>query len=123
MLDTIASGGAKTLQELAAENAVHPGQHSFTTAISYGKGFGYSNKRPALTLTEKLAEPLRGKKLVLEFLKEGLVNQAAYARMSGSTSVFAFAYITKVTADTVRAIPYAIGDLISGQSPMSLPFV
>ena len=72
MLDTIASGGAKTLQELAAENAVHPGQHSFTTAISYGKGFGYSNKRPALTLTEKLAEPLRGKKLVLEFLREAL---------------------------------------------------
>lgn len=42
--------------------------------------------------------------------------------MAGSTRLFAFAYIAEITADTVRAIPYAIGDLVSGQSAMPLPF-
>ena len=123
MLDTIASGGAKTLQELAAENAVHPG-----TAFIYNGDFLWQRLRifqqkACVDIDREIGRAVEGKEVSLRILKRGLVNQAASARMSGSTNVFAFAYITKVTADTVRAIPYAIGDLISGQSPMSLPFV
>ena len=122
VLGAIASRGAKTLHELAADNAVQPGTAFIYNGHFYGKGFGYSNKGPALTLTEKLAEPLEGKKLVLEFAKDGLVNETAFTRMSGPTTLFAFAYITEVTATMVRAVPYAIGDLITGHSPVPLPF-
>lgn len=100
VLDAIASGGIKTLQQLAAENAIQPGTPFIYNGHFYGKGFGYANKKPALTLTERLDEPMEGKKLVLEFSKNGLVNDTAYTRMAGSTRLFAFAYISDVTADT-----------------------
>lgn len=122
VLDAIASGGVKTLQQLAVEDAIQPGTPFIYNGHFYGKGFGYANKKPALTLTEKLDEPMEGRKLVLEFSRNGLVNETAYTRMAGSTRLFAFAYIAEITADTVRAIPYAIGDLVSGQPPVSLPF-
>ncbi len=122
VLDAIASGGIKTLQQLAVENAIQPGTPFIYNGHFFGKGFGYNNKKPALTLTEKLDEPMEGKRLVLEFSKNGLINDTAYTRMAGSTRLFAFAYIADVTTDTIRAIPYAIGDLVSGQSTMSLPF-
>lgn len=122
VLDAIASGDVKTLQQLAVENAIQPGTPFIYNGHFYGKGFGYANKKPGLTLTESLNEPMEGKKLILEFSKKGLVNDTAYTRMSGSTRLFAFAYISEVTADTIRAIPYAIGDLVSSQSPMPMPF-
>jgi len=122
LLDAIASGGVKTLQQLAVENAIQPGTPFIYNGHFFGKGFGYANKTPALRLTEKLDEPMAGKKLVLEFSKNGLVNETAYTRMAGSTRLFAFAYIADVTADIIRAIPYAIGDLVSSHSSISLPF-
>jgi hypothetical protein len=122
LLDAIASGGIRTLQQLAVEDALRPGTPFIYNGHFYGKGFGYANKKPGLTLTEKLDGPMEGKKLVLEFSKNGLVNDTAYTRMAGSTRLFAFAYIADITADTIRAIPYAIGDLVSSQSSMSLPF-
>lgn len=122
LLDAIASGGIRTLQQLAVEDAIRPGTPFIYNGHFYGKGFGYANKKPGLTLTEKLDGPMEGKKLVLEFSKNGLVNDTAYTRMAGSTRLFAFAYIADITADTIRAIPYAIGDLVGSQSSMSLPF-
>ena len=122
LLNVIASGGIMTLQQLAVVDALQPGTPFIYNGHFYGKGFGYANKKPGLTLTEKLDGPMEGKKLVLEFSKNGLLNDTAYTRMAGSTRLFAFAYVADITADTVRAIPYAIGDLVSSQSPLSLPF-
>lgn len=122
LLEAIASGGVKTLQQLAVENAIQPGTQFIYNGHFYGKGFGAANKTPALRLAEKLDEPMAGKKLVLEFSKNGLVNETAYTRMAGSTRLFAFAYIADITADTIRAIPYAIGDLVTGHSSISLAF-
>jgi hypothetical protein len=122
LLDAIASGGIRTLQQLAVEDAIRPGTPFIYNGHFYGKGFGYAHKKLGLTLTEKLDGPMEGTKLVLEFSKNGLVNDTAYTRMAGSTRLFAFAYIADITADTIRAIPYAIGDLVGSQSSMSLPF-
>ena len=112
LLDAIASGGVKTLQQLAFEGALQPGSPFIYNGHFYGKGFAYSNKTPALTLTEKLDEPFAGKKLVFGFSKNGLVNDTAYTRMSGSTRLFAFGYVTDINADSIRAVPYVIGDLV-----------
>jgi hypothetical protein len=122
VLEAIASGGIQTLQQLAVEGTLRQGTQFIYNGHFYGKGFGADNKKPGLTLTERLLEPLDGMKLVLEFTKKGLVNDTAYTRMTGSTRLFAFAYVAHITSDVVRAIPYAIGDLVTSQSPMSLPF-
>ncbi len=122
VLDAIASGGINTLQQLAVENAIKPGTPFIYNGHLFGNGFGNANKTLALTLTKKLDEPMEGKKLVLEFSKNGIVNATAYVRMAGSARLFAFAYITDVCADTIRAVPYAIGDLVSGRSSIAVPF-
>jgi hypothetical protein len=122
LLDAIASGGVKTLQQLAFENTLRPGAPFIYNGHFYGNGFGYNNKKAALTLTEKLDEPLPGMKLVFEFSKNGLLNDTAYTRMSGSTRLFAFGYITDIDAKTIRAVPYAIGDLVEYSSPLLAPF-
>lgn len=122
LLDAIGSGGVKTLQQLTFENALRPGTPFIYNGHFYGKGFGGNNKKPALTLTEKLDEPLSGMKLVFEFSKNGLLNDTAYTRMSGSTRLFAFGYITDIDAKTIRAVPYAIGDLVKHSSTLPTPF-
>lgn len=122
VLQAITSGDIQTLQQLAVKGTLRQGTQFIYNGHFYGRGFGVDNKRPGLTLTERLDEPLDGKKLVLEFSKNGLVNDTAYVRMAGSTRLFAFAYVADITADAIRAIPYAIGDLVTSQSRMSLPF-
>lgn len=122
LLEAIAAGRVKTLQQLAFDGSLKPGTPFIYDGHFYGKGFAYSNKTPALTLTEKLDEPLAGKKLVFEFSKDGLVNDTAYTRMSGSTRLFAYGYIAAVEADTIRALPFAVGDLVKGDSPLSFAF-
>jgi hypothetical protein len=121
LLQAIAAGGVRTLQQMAVDGSLSEGVAFIYNGHFYGKGFGADNKKPALTLTEPLDEPLEGKKLVLEFSRNGLVNETAYTRMSGSTRLFAYAYVAEVTNDTVRAIPYAIGDLVTNHSPMLAP--
>jgi hypothetical protein len=122
LLKGIATGGVQTLQQLAVDGSLSVGSPFIYNGHFFGKGFGANNNKPGLTLTEKLDEPLDGKKLILEFSKSGLVNDTAYTRMSGSTRLFAFAYVADITEDAVRAVPYVIGDLVTSGSPMSLPF-
>lgn len=107
LLDAIANGSVKTLQHLAFERELRHGAQFIYDGHVCGKGFGYSNKAPALTLSEKLDEPLSGKQLRIEFSKNGLVNDTAYSRMSGSTRLFVFGYIVDVDATTIR-VPEAL---------------
>lgn len=122
LLEAIATGGVRTLQQMAVDGSLTEGIPFIYNGHLYGKGFGANNKTPSLTLTERLDEPLESKRLILDFSKNGLVNDTAYVRMSGSTRLFAYAYVAEITDDTVRAIPYAIGDLVTGNSAMPLPF-
>ncbi len=123
LLQAIAAGAVKTLQQLAFEGGLQPGAQFIYNGHFSGGGFGYRNKTPALTLTEKLDDPLPGRKLVFEFSKTGLVNDTASTRMSGSTRLFAFGYIADVDGGTIRAVPYVVGDLVEGSSMLSSPFL
>jgi hypothetical protein len=123
LLQAIAAGRVTTLPQLTFEGELKEGVPFIYNGHVTGKGFAASNKTPALILTEKLDEPLAGKKLVFEFSKNGLVNDTAYTRMSGSTRLFAFGYITGVDDTTIRAVPYVVGDLVASSHAMTLPFV
>ncbi|MDG0853382.1 methyltransferase [Pelomonas puraquae] len=122
LLDAIATGEVRALQQLALDGSLAAGKPFIYNGHFYGKGFGANNKSRGLTLTEKLDDPLEGKKLVIEFSKNGLLNDTAYSRMSGSTRLFVYAYVAEITDDTVRGIPFAIGDLVTHTPGMSLPF-
>jgi len=123
LVGAIAEGRVKTLPQLAFEGRLKEGVPFIYNGHVTGKGFGVANKTLALSLTEKLDEPLVGKKLLFEFSKNGLVNDTAYIRMSGSTRLFAFGYITEVTETTIRAVPYVIGDLVESSHAIPLPFL
>lgn len=123
LLGAIAAGSVKTLQQLAFEGSLRPGVQFIYNGHVYGKGFGYSNKSPALTLTEKLDAPLEGHKLLVEFSRNGLVNATAYTRMSGSTRLFVFGYVSDVNHETVRAVPYIVGDLVDRSLGLSMPYL
>ncbi|WP_219851876.1 methyltransferase [Methylibium rhizosphaerae] len=123
LLNAIAAGGVKTLQQLAFEGNLRPGVQFIYDGHVSGKGFAYANKSPALTLTEKLDEPLAGKKLVFEFSKNGLVNDTAYTRMSGSTHLFAYGYVAGIDDATIRAVPYVVGDLVDRSAGLPSPFL
>lgn len=123
LLQAIAAGKVKTLPQLAFEGGLKQGVPFIYNGHVTGKGFALANKTPALSLTERLDEPLSGMKLVIEFSKNGLVNATAYTRMSGSTRLFAFGYITAIDDATIRAVPYVVGDLVSTSHAMASPFV
>jgi hypothetical protein len=123
LLQAIASGAVKTLQQLAFEGGLQPGAQFIYNGHVSGGGFGYRSKTRALTLTEKLDEPLPGRKLVLEFSKTGLVNDTASIRMAGSTRLFVFGYIADLDGSAIRAVPYVVGDLVAGSSMLSSPFL
>ncbi|MFA7382517.1 MAG: hypothetical protein WC001_03630 [Desulfurivibrionaceae bacterium] len=123
LLQTIAKGRVTTLSQLAFEGELKEGTQFIYNGHVTGKGFAVANKSPALSLTEKLDEPLAGKKLVFEFSKNGLVNDTAYTRMSGSTRLFAFGYITEIDDSTIRAVPYIVGDLVTSSHAMASPFL
>mgnify|MGYP001657705109 CR=1 FL=1 len=123
ILKAIAAGEVKTLPQLAFEGKLKEGTPFIYNGHFTGKGFGAANKTPALSLIEKLDEPLAGKKLIFEFSKSGLVNDTAYTRMSGPTRLFAFGYITGIDDATVQAVPYVIGDLVASRPMMALPFL
>ncbi len=123
LLQTIAIGKVKTLPQLSFEGELKVGTPFIYNGHFTGKGFGAANKTPALSLTEKLDEPLAGKKLLFEFSKNGLVNDTAYTRMSGSTRLFAFGYISEIDDTTIRAVPYVVGDLVADNHVIASPFV
>jgi hypothetical protein len=113
----------ETIQQLALSEKLQPGVSFLYNGHFYGKGFGVANKTPALSLSENLDEPLKGKTLVLNFSKNGLVNDTAYSRLSRSTRLFAYAYVTEIDDKTIHAVPFIIGDLIfraKGSLPLSV---
>lgn len=112
LFGSMSQGGAETLHELAFRGRLLRGASFIYNGHFYTKGFAASNKTTALSLHETLDEPLQGKKLVLEFSKNGLVNDTAYARLSRSVRLFTYGYITEIDSETIRAVPYIIGDLI-----------
>ena len=122
VLQAVATGKVKTLQQLAFEGELQEGVPFIYNGHMTGKGFGADNRSTALSLAEKLDEPLAGKKLIFEFSKNGLVNDTAYTRMSGSTRLFAFGYIAGIDETTIKVVPYVIGDLVAGNEAMALPF-
>jgi hypothetical protein len=123
LLQAITAGRVKTLPQLAFEGCLQEGVPFIYNGHVTGKGFAVTNKSLALSLTEKLDGPLAGKKLVFEFSKNGLVNDTAYTRMSGSTRLFAFGYIARIDEITIRAVPYVVGDLVACSHAMPLPFI
>ncbi|MCO7515012.1 methyltransferase [Pseudomonas guariconensis] len=123
LLHAIAVGGVKTLLQLAFEGELKQGTPFIYNGHFSGKGFGATSKSPALSLTAKLDAPLAGKKLLFEFSKNGLVNTTAYTRMSGSTRLFAFGYISGIDDTTIRAVPYVVGDLVADNHAMASPFL
>ena len=123
LLEAMASGGVKTLQQLAFEGELKRGAQFIYDGHVYGKGFAYANKSPTLNLSEELDEPLAGQKLLVEFSKNGLVNATAYTRMAGSTRLFVFGYVSDIDATTVRAVPYVIGDLVDRSAGLPMPFL
>lgn len=123
LLQAIAGGSVKTLPQLAFEGGLKEGVSFIYNGHVTGKGFAVANKSPALSLTEKLDEPLLGKKLVFEFSKSGLVNDTAYVRMSGSTRLFVFGYVAGLDDETIRAVPYVVGDLVANSHAITSPFM
>jgi hypothetical protein len=97
ILGAVASGGVKTLPQLAFDGTLKEGLPFIYNGHLSRKGFGATNKTLALSMTEKLDHPLDGRKLVLEFSKNGLINATAYTRVSGSTRLFVFAYLPRWT--------------------------
>ncbi|HBT31888.1 MAG TPA: methyltransferase [Pusillimonas sp.] len=123
LLQAIAEGSVKTLPQLAFANELKEGMSFIYNGHVTGKGFAVANKSPALSLSERLDEPLSGKKLVVEFSKSGLVNDTAYVRMSGSTRLFLFGYIARIDEQIIKAVPYAIGDLVADNKVIASSFV
>ncbi|BDM25281.1 methyltransferase [Pseudomonas sp. LRP2-20] len=123
LLQAIAAGKVRTLPQLAFEGELREGTPFIYNGHFTGYGFGAANKTSELRLTAKLDEPLAGKKLSFEFSKNGLVNATAYTRMSGSTRLFAFGYISEIDDTTIRAVPYVVGDLVANNHMMASPVV
>lgn len=123
LLKAISAYKVKTLPQLAYEGGLKEGTPFIYNGHFTGKGFGAANKTSALSLIEKLDEPLAGKKLLFEFSKNGLVNDTAYTRMSGSTRLFAFGYISEIDDTTISAVPYVLGDLVVDNHMMAPSFV
>lgn len=123
LVDAIASGNIKTLPQLEFENRLQAGVPFIYDGHVYGKGFAERNKTQTLSLCEKLDEPLAGKQLVVEFSKGNLTNHTASTRMKGSTRLFIFGYIADVDTTTIRAVPYAIGDLVEQKGGLPMPLM
>ncbi|RCW65095.1 methyltransferase [Pseudorhodoferax soli] len=123
LMAAISDGHVKTLPQLAFTGELREGAPFIYYGHVYGKGFGVANKTPALSLSEKLDAPLEGKRLLVEFSKGGLANSTAYVRLSGSTRLFVFGYITGIDQDVLRAVPYVIGDLVTTGTGLELPFL
>ena len=77
LLQAIAAGAVKTLPQLAFEGGLRQGAQFIYNGHFSGGGFGDRNKTPALTLMEKLDEPLADKKLVFEFSRPRTANTSS----------------------------------------------
>lgn len=123
LIQVVRNGDVKTLQQLAFDGKLQPGAQFIYNGHVYGKGFAFANKSPIRSLSEKLDEPLAGKTLLVEFSKNGLINETACSRMTGSTRLFVFGYISDISATTVHAVPYVIGDLVNCGANLPMPYL
>lgn len=123
LIQVIKNGDVKTLQQLAFDEKLQRGAQFIYNGHVYGKGFAFANKSPMRRLSEKLDGPLEEKTLLVEFSKDGLVNETACSRMAGSTRLFVFGYISDISATTVHAVPYVIGDLVNCSASLPTPYL
>lgn len=124
VIDAIRAGAIKTLTQLAFDGELKAGVQFIYEGHASGKGFAYANKAPHRSLTEKLDPPLAGQKLVVEFSKNGLLNDTASTRLSGSVgNIFIFGYVTEIGSESIRTSPYIIGDLVDNVRKIPLPFL
>lgn len=84
----------------------------------YGKGFGAHHHSPLVSLSKDVSEHVSGRRLTIQFSKSGITTDTAYTRLGGSTNLFAFCSVTKITSKQVYAVPYIIGDLIERHSAL-----
>lgn len=123
ILDFLRKQKIYPLHRLVAEGRLKAGMPFTYQGHLYGKGFGYKNRTPLVSLYENIDKILPGKKLVIEFSKTGLVTDTAYSRLTGSTNLFAFCSITEIDGDAIRAVPYVVGDLIENTGGLDLTLV
>lgn len=122
LFNAIDQSNIKTLDQLAFEDTLNEGVQFIYHGMVRGKGFGFNNKSPALSLTAKPGEPLKGRTLIVNFSKDGILNNTAYTRMTGLTRLFIFGYIAGIEGTNIRAIPYVTGDLVTVHRGLPLPF-
>ena len=101
-----------TFQQLALEGKLSQGSRFIYQGHFYGKGLGADSKTEDASLSEDVGGLLPGKKLVVEFSKNGLTTMTGRSRLSGSVNLFAFCTVTEIEDHQVRAVPYVIGDLV-----------
>jgi hypothetical protein len=101
-----------TFQQLALEGKLTQGSRFIYQGHFYGKGLGERHKSEIASLSEDVSQLLPGKRLVIEFSKNGITTATAHSRLSGSVNLFAFCAVTEIDDQQVRAVPYVIGDLV-----------
>lgn len=116
LLDYLRAENIHPLYRLVAEGRLSRGVSFTYQGHFYGNGFGVANRTPLVSLSENISEIMPGKKLLLEFSKDGLISDTAYSRLRGSINLFAFCSVTELDGKLVRAVPYLIGDLIEESS-------
>ena len=114
LLDYLRTERVFPFYRLAAEGRLSPGVRFTYQGHFYGKGFGERNRISLVSLSENVSDILPGKKLQVDFSKNGLVTETAYTRLSGSTNLFAFCSLAEIDGELVRAVPYLVGDLVEG---------
>jgi hypothetical protein len=121
VVSNIAKGGIKTIQQLDATGELQVGKPFIYEGHFYSRGFSASNKTNQLSLYEKLPQPFEGITLTLDFSKNGLTNDTAYTRLSGSVAkLFTYAYIAEINSAEITAIPFIIGDLVESSSSSTI---
>jgi hypothetical protein len=123
LLEFLQADGTLPLYRLIAEDRLKPGVRFTHQGRFCGKGFGRSNRTAHVHLSADVAEILPGRRLLIEFSKSGIVTDTAYTRLSGSTNLFTFSSVIEVDNNFIRAVPYAIGDLVDSGSGLGLRFV
>ena len=101
-----------SFHQLALEGKLTQGSRFIYQGHFFGKGFGADSKTEDVSLYEDVTAILPGKKLVIEFSKNGLTTATAKSRLGGSVNLFAFCAVTEIDEYQVRAVPYVIGDLV-----------
>lgn len=117
--------GEKTpfLSELIQSGEAKAGRTFIHHGPFRGKGFSHRNRSGQLFMTSQPSESLKHT-LVLNFGRDGLLNDTAWSRLGARAPAFVIAYITATDGENISAVPIAIGDLVESsylQIPLSSP--